>query len=103
MDDGPSGSCDANAEPSSVLHTKSDRSGIFRAGKSGMNEELVYSPQGKDQFFFPIGLFPGGNELLAAAWRGDSPNARLLGINLASHEAVELGEVAANTGLGDTT
>jgi len=76
MDDGPSGSCDANAEPSSVLHTKSDRSGIFRAGKSGMNEELVYSPQGKDQFFFPIGLFPGGNELLAAAWRGDSPNAR---------------------------
>jgi len=28
---------------------------------------------------------------------------RSAGINLASHEAVELGEVAANTGLGDTT
>ena len=38
----------------------------FRAGKSGLNEELVYNPEVTGQLFFPLLLFPGGNDLLAA-------------------------------------
>src|SRR6202035_3286112 len=42
---------------------------------------------------FPKLLFPGGNDLLASSFRMDSSNARLYRINVASHKAVDLGEV----------
>jgi Tol biopolymer transport system component len=83
---------------SSIFYAKSDGSGIFRAGKSGLNEELVYSPQGTGLFFFPTLLFPGGNDLLAGGFRADSPNVRILRINLTSHEAVDLGDISPAPG-----
>jgi serine/threonine protein kinase len=83
---------------SSIFYAKSDGSGIFRAGKSGLNEELVYSPQGTGLFFFPALLFPGGNDLLAGGFRADSPNVRILRINLTSHEAVDLGDISPAPG-----
>jgi serine/threonine protein kinase len=84
-----------------IYYTKSEGPGIFRTGKSGINEESVYAPQGDDQFFAPIGLFPGGNDLLAFGWRMEmgEPNVSLHRINVASHEMVELGEVPADLDL----
>jgi serine/threonine protein kinase len=40
-----------------IYYTKSDNPGIFRAGKSGLNEELVYRPEGTG-LFIPLLLFP---------------------------------------------
>jgi serine/threonine protein kinase len=79
----------------SIFYVKSDRPGIFRAEKSGMNEELVYSSAGTG-YFFPIALFPSGNDLLAGSFRTDSSNVRAYRINLTSHQAVDLGEVSRN-------
>jgi len=82
-----------SADGASIFYVKSDSPGIFRAGKSGLNEELVYKPEGTGQFFIPLLLFPGGNDLLAGATRLDSPNFRIFRVNLTSHEAIDLGEV----------
>ena len=67
-----------------------DKPGIYRAGKSGLNEELVYNAERTGRFFQPVLIFPGGNDLLAATGRADSPNTPLFRVNLASHEAVQL-------------
>ena len=48
-----------------LYYTKDDRFEIFRAEKSGLNEELVYNAEGTGQSFWPKLLFPGRNDLLA--------------------------------------
>ena len=52
--------------------------GIFRADKSGLNEELGYTaPQDSyPSCSYPALLFPGGNDLLLVAHRKDSQNVR---------------------------
>ena len=80
----------------SVFYAKSDRSEIYRAGKSGIGEESVYSSQSADLGVVPVLLFPGGNDLLAAGVRRGSPNFRFFRINVTSHKAVDLGEVHGN-------
>jgi serine/threonine protein kinase len=86
-----------SADGASVYYDKSDRPGIFRANKSGLNEELIYSSQDPTLRFFPALLFPGGNDLLAVAFPRDSPNVRnFFRINLTTHEAVDLGQVVRN-------
>ena len=81
----------------SIFYMKIDSAGMFRAEKSGLNEELVYNSEGSGLFFFPLLLFPGGNDLLAA---GVPPRVgskfRFYRINVTSHEAVDLGEVSGN-------
>jgi len=80
-----------------IYYMKSGRAEIFRAGKSGLTEELVYNPEGNGLSFRPVLLFPGGDDLLAVSLRRlDSPKARITKINLTSHEAVDLGEVSGN-------
>ena len=80
-----------------IYYAKSDSAGILRAGKSGVGEELVYSSQGTGLFFFPLLLFPGGNDLLAARVPLDyEPSFHFYRINVTSHEAVDLGEVSGN-------
>ena len=81
-------------DDASIFYTKWDNPGIFRALRSGLNEELVFNPEGIGWFFSPILLFPGDNDLLAAGLRTGSPNARISRINLSSHEAVDLGEIS---------
>jgi hypothetical protein len=76
-----------------IYYAKYDNAGIFRSEKYGLNEELVYNPEGSGLFFFPKLLFPGGNELLAGGFRMDSSNAHFYKINVASHHMVDLGEV----------
>jgi serine/threonine protein kinase/Tol biopolymer transport system component len=80
-----------------IYYSKSDSTGIFRSGKSGLNEELVYNSEGTDLSFLPMLLFPGGNELLAAGFPPDlGPNFRFYSINVSNHKAVDLGEVSGN-------
>ncbi len=79
-----------------IYYVKSDSKGIFRAEKSGLNEELVYNFEGTGMAFIPLLLFPDGNELLAAGVHNDMPNARIARLKLTSHEAVDLGEVSGN-------
>jgi Tol biopolymer transport system component/predicted Ser/Thr protein kinase len=87
----------SSPDGASIFYVKPESSGIFRAGKSGLNEELVYNFKGTGLFFFPILLFPGNNDLLAAGVRElFSPSFRFYRINVTSHEAVDLGEVSGN-------
>ena len=69
---------------------------IYRAEKSGLNEERVYKPEDTGLAFIPLLLFPGGNDLLAVGVRAGSPNNRFYRISVTSHEAVDLGEVSGN-------
>jgi len=76
---------------------KFDSSGIFRAEKSGLNEELVYNGEGTGLFFLPKLLFPGGNDLLAAGVPGNfGPKFHFYKVNLTSHQAMDLGEVSGD-------
>jgi Tol biopolymer transport system component len=79
-----------------IYFKKSDSPGIFRAAKSGLNEELVYNPQGSDLLFMPALLFPGGNDLLAVGNQERSSNFSFYRINVTSHEAVDLGGGSGN-------
>ncbi len=87
-----------SADGDSIFYSKAERAGIFRAAKSGLNEELVYAPKGADQFFAPLLVFPGGHDLLAAGFpsEGDFSIISFYKIDLTSHEAVDLGQVSGN-------
>src|SRR5271170_5951619 len=52
----------------SIYYKKSGDDGIYRAVKSGLNEELIYDPGGSGRRFYPLLLFPGDTELLAAGF-----------------------------------
>jgi serine/threonine protein kinase/Tol biopolymer transport system component len=80
----------------SIFYLKTGDSGIFRAEKSGLNEELVFSFKGTGLVFYPILVFPGGNDLLAAGFRADPSNFSFYRINVTSREAVDLGEVSGH-------
>jgi serine/threonine protein kinase len=77
-----------------LIYVKTGSPGIFRADKSGLHEELVYKSEDTNLVFRPLLLFPGGNDLLAVSFRPGSPAFRLYRVNLASHEAVDLGEAS---------
>ncbi|MGB2667097.1 MAG: protein kinase [Candidatus Acidiferrum sp.] len=79
-----------------IYYWKPDSPGIFRAGKSGLNEELVYKSESTGQYSISLLLFPGGNDLLAAGVREDSSNFQFYRINVTSHEALDLGGVTGN-------
>jgi serine/threonine protein kinase len=76
-----------------IYYSKSDSAGIFRAEKSGLNEEPVYKPAGSGLLFIPLLLFPGDNDLLAAGVSVNfGPGVRFYRVNLRSHEAIDLGD-----------
>jgi len=87
-----------------IYYVKSDSAVIFRAGKSGLNEESVYNSERTGLDFIPLLLFPGGNDILCAASSnlGAEQQFHFYGeqqfhfyrINVTSHEAVDLGEVS---------
>jgi Tol biopolymer transport system component len=81
----------------SIFYGKIDNPGIFRAGKSGLNEELVYKFEDTRLLFLPVLFFPNGSEMLVGGFpAGVGSNVRLYRINLASHQAVDLGEISFN-------
>jgi serine/threonine protein kinase/Tol biopolymer transport system component len=83
----------------SIFYAKSDRPGIFRAGKSGLNEELVYAPRDTGLIVIPLLLFPAGGDLLAVASSDFSApldfsgplQSHLYRVNVTSREAADLG------------
>jgi serine/threonine protein kinase len=78
-----------------IYYSKSGSSAIFRSGKSGLNEELVYNSEGSGLNFFPLLLFPGGNDLLADGFPPSfGPQFRFYRINVTNHKDVDLGEVS---------
>jgi serine/threonine protein kinase/Tol biopolymer transport system component len=78
-----------------IYYVKSDRAGIFRAEKSGLNEELVHNPEQTGLSLLPVLLFPGGNDLLAVSRSTEASGSTLhfYRINVTSHKAVDLGGV----------
>jgi hypothetical protein len=44
----------ASSDGAFIYYAKFDNSGIFRAEKSGLNEELVYNPKGTGLFLYAI-------------------------------------------------
>jgi len=77
-----------------IYYSKSDSAGIFRSGKSGLNEELVSNPERSGLRFIPLLLFPGDNDLLAAGVSADlGTTVRFYRVNLTSHKAMDLGEI----------
>jgi serine/threonine protein kinase len=85
-----------SSDGASIFYAKIGSSGIFRAGNSGLNEELVYKSEGTGLVFIPLLIFPGGNDLLAAAGQAFSTNFHFYRISVTNHEAVDLGEVSGN-------
>jgi eukaryotic-like serine/threonine-protein kinase len=80
-----------------IFYMRSDGYGIFRAEKSGLNEELVYNFEGTGLIFFPLLVFPGGTDLLAAGVpTNNDPKFHLYSINASHHGSVDLGEVSGN-------
>ena len=80
-----------------IYYSKSNRTGIFRSEKSGLNEELVYNSESSGVPFFPELIFPGGNDLLATGFpAGFGPIFHFYRINVSNHTAVDLGEVSGN-------
>jgi serine/threonine protein kinase len=81
----------------SIFYWKIDNPGIYRAGKSGLNEEVVYKPKDNGLWYIPLLFFPNGSEMLVGGFQaGAESNVRLYRINLASHQAVDLGEISFN-------
>jgi serine/threonine protein kinase/Tol biopolymer transport system component len=78
-----------------IYYGKSDNPGIFRAAESGVNEELIYGPENAGMYLFPILVFPDAKDLLIAGARTTTPAIRLYRINLAGHEATDLGDIVA--------
>jgi serine/threonine protein kinase/Tol biopolymer transport system component len=75
-----------------IYYVKSDSAGIFRSEKSGLNEELAYNAEGTGLDFFPLLLFPGGNDLLAGGVPNLGSKIHYLRVNVTSHKAMDLGE-----------
>jgi serine/threonine protein kinase len=79
-----------------IYYVRNDTAAIFRAGKSGLNEELVFKSEGTGLFFVPVLLYPGGNDLLAAGFHMGSSNFSFYRIHVNNREALDLGEVSGN-------
>jgi serine/threonine protein kinase len=77
-----------------IYYVKPDTAGVFRAEKSGLNEDLVYNFKDSGLIFYPILVYPGGHDLLAVGVQRGSWKVRVVRISLASHEAVDLGEIS---------
>jgi Tol biopolymer transport system component/predicted Ser/Thr protein kinase len=81
---------------SQFFYVKTDSDAVFRAAKSGLGEELVYSF--KDSGESPLALlpYPNGNDLLVCAGSFVTGNEEihLYRVNAASHKAESLGKVS---------
>ena len=81
----------------SIYYGKVENPGIFRAGKSGLDEEAVYKPEGNGLFYVPLLFFPNGRDLLADSISvSRESKVRLYRISLTNHQAVDLGEISYN-------
>ena len=94
-----------SADGASIFYPRSDPPAIYRVGKTGSGEELVYKFESPGRVFLPILLFPGGNDLLVVGFQGPLLTGGLRGstidlnfyrLDVNSHRLIELGGVAGN-------
>jgi serine/threonine protein kinase/Tol biopolymer transport system component len=89
-----------SADGSSFFYLKSTGPAIFRAGRSGLNEETVYKFENPPLLPISLLLFPGGNDLLVTAgWGWADQGFHLHKVNVAGRTAVDLGVVSVNKNL----
>ncbi|HUA86523.1 MAG TPA: protein kinase [Bryobacteraceae bacterium] len=85
-----------SADGNSIFYVKPDKPGVFRADKSGLNEETVLDTQVTKRRYIPIQAYPGGKQIFAAdapVAGGEHANFRFCDIDLTAHRAIDLGEV----------
>jgi len=85
----------ASPDGNFIFYTKPGTSQIYRAGKSGLNEELLYQSSEAGLFMTPVLLFPGGKDLLAYGTRGRATDFNLYKVSITQHQAVDLGRVSS--------
>ena len=79
----------------SLFYLKSDSRAIFRAGKSGLSEEKIYSFDNPPMTPVLVLPFPDGNDVLVESVAGSNyDQIHLHKVNLSSHTAVELGTLS---------
>ena len=80
----------------SIFYVKSDSPAIYRADKTGLNEQLVHSFESANAIVEPLLVFPGGNDLLASITQGSSADFSFYRISLGGHESFDLGRISGN-------
>jgi Tol biopolymer transport system component/predicted Ser/Thr protein kinase len=81
----------------SLFYLKSDSRAIFRAGKSGLGEEQVYSFDDPPAEPLSVLPFPDGNGLLVESIAAyNDPQTHFHKVNLSSHTAVDLGTMSGS-------
>jgi serine/threonine protein kinase/WD40 repeat protein len=84
-------SSDGNA----FFYLKSDSRAIFRAGKSGLSEEMVFSFDNPPLFPTSVSPYPDGDNLLVeAVGQFGGKDAHFYKVKASSHSAVDLGVVS---------
>jgi Tol biopolymer transport system component len=77
----------------SFFYLKSDSRGVFRAGKSGLSEENVFSFENSPLMPVSILPYPDGNNLLVVTQDG-----RFYRVNMPRHSAADLGALSGYAG-----
>jgi serine/threonine protein kinase/Tol biopolymer transport system component len=94
-----------SADGASIYYPQSDPPGIYRAGKTGSGEELIYKFESPGRVFLPILPFPGGRDLLLVGFqgplllgglRGSTIDFNFYRLDVNSHQLIELGGVPGN-------
>jgi Tol biopolymer transport system component len=86
-----------STDGNSFFYLKSDSRTIFRAGKSGLSEENVYSFDNSP--FAPVSILPypdGNNLLVVAAARVSDKDGHFYKVNVSRHAAAALGALSGN-------
>ena len=88
-----------SADGAFLFFYRPDRNSIFRKPKSGLGEDLVYTPAASDMTVWNILAFPDGKALLVALGRpvfGTPSDKVLERVDIASHDSRRVGELPGN-------
>ena len=76
----------------SIFYTRNANTEVFRADKSGLNEEMLFKSRGSSSQLSLIGVFPGGDDMLTSSWTVGSPlRRRFSKLNLKTGSLLDLG------------
>jgi len=90
-------SLEPSPDGNSFFYLKSDNRAVFRAGKSGLNEETVFSFGNPPLTPVSVLPYPDGNNLLVVtSARISDKDRHFYKVNVPSHSAAELGAVPGN-------
>ena len=88
-----------SADGNTIFYLKSEKRAIFRAGKAGLSEEMVFSFDNPPLFPLSISPYPDGESLLVLTVGQFGENdGHFYKVNLSGHSAVDLGAVSGFPG-----